>query len=191
MFLITQFQDSFDYMFMCNGISFLYWRTITNVKEEKTYRKLNYKTIKINLFFSFTVMITFKKMPKSSWPHQSSILVDIFQNRNLLKAETIGIFKKYINNLSQVFYLLTPINWCKNKICFWVLWNVYIEIFRAILNKTKEDVIRNTNIRLELGVDEIKKYIQKGKLRWFRHVMQMGEENATLKNGGKDQESIG
>ena len=131
-------------------------------------------------------------MPKSSWPHQSSILVDIFQNRNLLKAETIGIFKKYINNLSQVFYLLTPINWCKNKICFWVLWNVYIEIFRAILNKTKEDVIRNTNIRLELGVDEIYNDIQKSRLRWFFMCFEWERniyKNATHKNGGKNTKS--
>jgi hypothetical protein len=31
-----------------------------------------------------------------------------------------------------------------------------MKFLRAILNKTKKDWIRNTNIRLELGVDEIK-----------------------------------
>ena len=33
--------------------------------------------------------------------------------------------------------------------------------FRAIWNKTKNDRIRNTNIRLELGVDQIKNDIQR------------------------------
>ena len=56
-----------------------------------------------------------------------------------------------------------------------------MEFLRTILNKTK-DRIRNTNIRLELGMNEIKNYIQKSRLRWFGHVMQKGEENATNKN---------
>ena len=36
-----------------------------------------------------------------------------------------------------------------------------MKFLRAILNKTKRDRIRNINIRLELGVDEIKNDIQK------------------------------
>ena len=51
-----------------------------------------------------------------------------------------------------------------------------MKFFRAILNKTKKNRIRNTNIRLELGVDEIKNGIQKSRLRWFGHIMQMREE---------------
>ena len=43
---------------------------------------------------------------------------------------------------------------------------------RAILNKTKEDKIRDTDIRLELGVDEIKNNIQKSGLKWFGYVIQ-------------------
>ena len=35
---------------------------------------------------------------------------------------------------------------------------------RAILNKTKNDRIRNTNVRLELRVDDIKNGIQKSRL---------------------------
>jgi hypothetical protein len=31
-----------------------------------------------------------------------------------------------------------------------------MKFFRAILNKTNKNMIRNTNIRLELGLDEIK-----------------------------------
>ena len=38
---------------------------------------------------------------------------------------------------------------------------------RAILNKTMKDRIRNSNVRLELEVDEIKNGIQKSRLRWF------------------------
>ena len=41
-----------------------------------------------------------------------------------------------------------------------------IKFLRAILNKTK-DWIRNTTIRLELGMDEIKNHIQKNTLRCF------------------------
>ena len=51
---------------------------------------------------------------------------------------------------------------------------------RAILNKTK-DRIKNANIRLELGVDEIKNDIQMSRLRWFGHVMQMGEKRICKK----------
>ena len=46
-----------------------------------------------------------------------------------------------------------------------------IKFFRTILNKIN-DRIRNTNIRFEPGVDEIKNDIQKGRLRWFEHVIQ-------------------
>jgi hypothetical protein len=35
-----------------------------------------------------------------------------------------------------------------------------IKFLRAILNKAKKYRIRYTNIRLEIGVDEIKTYIQ-------------------------------
>ena len=39
-----------------------------------------------------------------------------------------------------------------------------IKFLTAVLNKAKDRII-NTNIRLELRVDEIKNYIQKSKLR--------------------------
>ena len=45
------------------------------------------------------------------------------------------------------------------------------EIFRAISSKTKKD--RVTKIRFELGTGEIKKIIQKSRLRWFGHVIRM------------------
>ena len=51
---------------------------------------------------------------------------------------------------------------------------------RAIINKIKVR-IRNTNIRLEVGVDEIKNDIQKRRLRWFGHVMRMREERIPKK----------
>ena len=50
-----------------------------------------------------------------------------------------------------------------------------IKFLGVILNKTK-DRIRNTNIGLELGVDEIKGNFQKSRLRWFGYVKQMGEK---------------
>ena len=51
-----------------------------------------------------------------------------------------------------------------------------MKFLRKILNKTKEERKRNTNTRLELGVDEIKNYIQNSRFRWFGHVMWMREE---------------
>ena len=48
--------------------------------------------------------------------------------------------------------------------------------FRAILKQNKEG--HDKNIRLELGVDEIKNYIQKNRLSWFGYVMQM--EDASI-----------
>jgi hypothetical protein len=51
---------------------------------------------------------------------------------------------------------------------------------RAILNKTK-DMIINTNIRLDLGVDEIKNNIQKSRYVIFGCVMWMGEERIPKK----------
>jgi hypothetical protein len=40
-----------------------------------------------------------------------------------------------------------------------------MKFLTAILNKMKEDKIRNTDIRLELGVDEVKNDNQKSRLR--------------------------
>ena len=51
---------------------------------------------------------------------------------------------------------------------------------RGILNKTNKDTIRN-NIRLELGVDEIKNDIKKSRLKWFRHVMWLREDGIPKK----------
>ena len=45
-----------------------------------------------------------------------------------------------------------------------------MKFLRAILNKTKKNRIRNINIRLELGMDEIKNDIQKIRLSWFGHA---------------------
>ena len=42
-------------------------------------------------------------------------------------------------------------------------------------------MIRNTNIRLKLGVDEIKNDIQKSRSIWYEHVMQMTEEKIPKK----------
>jgi len=42
------------------------------------------------------------------------------------------------------------------KIYFKRIQAMKMKFLRAILNKRKKDRIRNTNIRLELGVDEIK-----------------------------------
>ena len=56
-----------------------------------------------------------------------------------------------------------------------------MRFLRAILNKTKEDRTRNTDIRLELEVDEIKSDIQKSRLRWFGYMMRMREQRIPKK----------
>ena len=48
-----------------------------------------------------------------------------------------------------------------------------IKFFSSIINKTKKDRVKNTNIRLDLGADEIKNGIFKSSLRWFGYLMQM------------------
>jgi hypothetical protein len=65
-----------------------------------------------------------------------------------------------------------------------------MKFLRTILNKIKKDEIRNTNIRLELGMGEHKNGIRKRRLKWYGYVMRMGEDkipNKTLhtKNAGK------
>ena len=56
-----------------------------------------------------------------------------------------------------------------------------VKFLRTILNKTNKDRIIYTNIRLELGVNEIKKDIQKSRLKWFRHAMWISEERIPKK----------
>ena len=50
---------------------------------------------------------------------------------------------------------------------------VEMKFLRGVLNETEEGRMRNTNIAVELGVDEINDDIQKSRLRWFEHVMWM------------------
>ena len=47
---------------------------------------------------------------------------------------------------------------------------------RAILNNTKKDRIRNTDIRLELGVDGMKNDIPNSRLRQFGYLMPMRQD---------------
>ena len=49
---------------------------------------------------------------------------------------------------------------------------------RAMLNKTKKIRIRNTNLRLEIGLDETKNEIQKSRLR---HLLRTREEGMPKK----------
>ena len=53
--------------------------------------------------------------------------------------------------------------------------DVELKFSRVILNKTKKNRIRNTNLRFELRVDEIKNDIKKSRLSWFGHVIWMRE----------------
>ena len=55
-----------------------------------------------------------------------------------------------------------------------------MKFLRGILNKTKNRT-RNTEIILELGVDEIKNDIQTSRVRWFGHVVRVREERIPKK----------
>ena len=68
-----------------------------------------------------------------------------------------------------------------------------MKFLTAILKNTNNDRIRNTNIRLELGMGEIKNAFQRSRLRWFGHVMERREEKMPKKmihskHKRKDQE---
>ena len=55
-----------------------------------------------------------------------------------------------------------------------------LKFFIVILNTTKKDRIRNANVKLELGLDEIKKLIEKIKLVWTCNKDE--RKNDTLEN---------
>ena len=50
-----------------------------------------------------------------------------------------------------------------------------IKLLRAILKKTNKNSVRNTDIKSEVGVDQIKNDIQKSRLRGFGLVVLMTE----------------
>ena len=61
-----------------------------------------------------------------------------------------------------------------------------MKFFRAILSKTKTGGISSSNIKSELGLDEIMNVIQKNRIKWFENVMTEGKiskRNTTHKNG--------
>jgi hypothetical protein len=47
---------------------------------------------------------------------------------------------------------------------------------RRIARKTKRDSIRNEGIREDLGQEGIENILVKRQLKWYRHVVRMGEE---------------
>ena len=54
-----------------------------------------------------------------------------------------------------------------------------MRFFEINFKERKEDRIRNTKIIMERGVDELKNYIQKNRLRWFGYAKLMREERYT------------
>jgi hypothetical protein len=51
-----------------------------------------------------------------------------------------------------------------------------MKCFRRIAGKTRRDGIRNERIREDLGQEGIENRLVKRKLKWYGHVVRMGEE---------------
>ena len=51
-----------------------------------------------------------------------------------------------------------------------------MKCYRRILGKTKQDRIRNDKIREELKQRPVEEKVYKRQLKWFGHVVRMGEE---------------
>src|ERR1044072_3585315 len=51
-----------------------------------------------------------------------------------------------------------------------------MRVLRVIMGVTRRDRRRNENIREELGVENILKFIERGQLSWFGHVKRMDED---------------
>jgi hypothetical protein len=51
-----------------------------------------------------------------------------------------------------------------------------MRVLRVIMGVTRRDRRRNEDIREELGVENILKFIERGQLRWFGHVKRMDED---------------
>jgi hypothetical protein len=84
-----------------------------------------------------------------------------------------------VNFIFNFFLLCGGETW-KTKIEDRKIQTMEIKLLRQILNKTRER-IRNNNVRSKLGMDEMKEFIKKSRLRWFGHVMQMTEERILQK----------
>jgi hypothetical protein len=51
-----------------------------------------------------------------------------------------------------------------------------MKCFRRIAGKTRRDSIRNERIREDLGKEGIENRLVKRQLKWYGHVVRMGEE---------------
>ena len=56
-----------------------------------------------------------------------------------------------------------------------------MRVLRLIMGVTRKDRMRNSRIREELKVTPLLEDIERGKLRWYRHVMRMEEERKQKK----------
>ena len=105
--------------------------------------------------------------------HVYHLLKGLLRNKDINEKCKLYIFKIYFKTI-YFFFIKTLKHFnqstqysilCGAKV--WATTNkedrriqaMEMKLLRAILNKTKKDRIRNTNIGLELGMDEIKNYI--------------------------------
>jgi hypothetical protein len=58
-------------------------------------------------------------------------------------------------------------------------------MFRRIAGKTRQDRIRNEKIREDLGQEGIVNRLVKRQLKWYGHVVRMGEERKPTMFGSK------
>ena len=76
----------------------------------------------------------------------------LLRNKDVKEKCRLNILKIYLKRILQY----GAENWTTRKREDSKIQTMKIKFLRAILNEAREDRIRNTNIRLELGVDEIK-----------------------------------
>ena len=56
-----------------------------------------------------------------------------------------------------------------------------MRVLRLIKGVTRRNMIRNTNIRAELGVEPLLQTVERSRLRWYGHVMRMTEDRHAKK----------
>ena len=121
----------------------------------------------------------------------------MFGDKNYLELEINNRINKFINNLHLLYPLLKDRNIPRKvKLIIyttilrpiltyghesWTLTSrtrskvqaAVVKVLRLIKGVTRMDTIRNVDIRNELEIEDILKFIERGQLRWFGHVKRM------------------
>ena len=101
----------------------------------------------------------------------------------------IYINEKYVPDTSKTYFkriLLYGLEtWTTTKREDSKIHVIKFRFLRSILNRIKKDGVRSTNVRSQLGVNEIQNVIRNSRITWFGPVMRIIQEKIPEKNGGK------